>query len=50
MGSARSALQKAELYFNQFQAIPRLDESESSGQLLDATKKVIKTFVAHYVS
>ncbi|PSH14381.1 methyl-accepting chemotaxis protein [Yersinia pseudotuberculosis] len=38
MGSARSALQKAELYFNQFQAVPRLDESESSGQLLDATK------------
>lgn len=26
MGSARSALQKAELYFNQFQAVPRLDE------------------------
>lgn len=50
MGSARSALQKAELYFNQFQAVPRLDESESSGQLLDATKTVIKTFVAHYVS
>ncbi len=38
MGNARSSLQKADLYFNQFLAVPRLDESDTGGELLDATK------------
>ncbi|CNI30581.1 methyl-accepting chemotaxis protein [Yersinia frederiksenii] len=38
MGNARSSLQKADLYFNQFLAVPRLDESETGGELLNATK------------
>ncbi|ATM86327.1 methyl-accepting chemotaxis protein [Yersinia massiliensis] len=38
MGNARSSLQKADLYFNQFLAVPRLDESDTGGELLEATK------------
>ncbi|WP_145577165.1 methyl-accepting chemotaxis protein [Yersinia alsatica] len=38
MGNARSSLQKADLYFNQFLAVPRLDESDTGGELMDATK------------
>ncbi|CNI80104.1 methyl-accepting chemotaxis protein [Yersinia rohdei] len=39
MGNARSSLQKADLYFNQFLAVPPLEDSTTGTELSDATQK-----------